>query len=378
VREVKVFTSHGLWVLLEFHQDDYNEAVHGAGFPDWATITNGRLNPPDTLPGGAYMTNPALQAAFSNLWKNTNGIADEMAKAWQVVARAAMPVAHGHLLGYDMFNEPWPGADFVTCLPPLGCAGADRRKLQPLQDKLALAIREVDELTPVFYEPFMLADFGAPSHLRRPPVGVGPVAFTFHDYCLIAGATKKADHDSSAPGYQLCPAFDAMVYKSAIRTGKTMDAAVVQGEFGDTQDMVEVERIMQLADQNLTGWIEWGYKDWIDYPGGVGDGDLFDNADDRGTIRQKMADTLARPAPQLVSGTPTTYSYDPSSGRMELSWTPRSGVTAPTVIYVPVARHYPGGYAVRVTGGTVLSAANAQYLRVRNTGPAVRVLLTRR
>jgi len=384
VRELRVLTKHGLWVVLEFHQDDYNETIHGAGFPDWATITDGMPNTPDTLPGGAYMTNLALQAAFANLWNNTDGIADEMARAWRVVAKAAKPAAHGRLLGYDMFNEPWPGLDFLLCMPPFGCAGPDHHRLQPLQDKLALSIRTVDKRTPVIYEPFMLADFGAPSHLQKPPAGVGPTAFSFHDYCMIAGATKKADHDSSAFGYQLCPTFDRSVYTNAVKTGKAMGAAVVQGEFGDTQDMVEVERIMQLADSTLTGWIEWGYKDWIDYPGGIGDGDLFANADDRGTMRQKMANTLARPAPQLISGTPTSYRYDPVGGRMVLTWRPRSGVTAPTVMYVPVARHYRHGYRVALRGGRILGRhvhprrMSATHFKVRNTGGPVRLVLTRR
>ncbi|HEX7740044.1 MAG TPA: cellulase family glycosylhydrolase [Marmoricola sp.] len=384
IRELRVLTKNGLWVLLEFHQDDYNEAVHGAGFPDWATFTDGAPNTPDTLPGGAYMSDPALEAAFRNLWNNTDGVQDAMAQAWRVVARAAKPAAHGRLLGYDMFNEPWPGITFPLCLPPLGCAGADHNKLQPLQDKLALAIRKEDRTTPVVYEPFLLADFGAKSHLRKPPAGVGPAVFSFHDYCMISGATKKADHDSQAFGYQLCPTFDKMVYTNGIKTADSMGAAVLQGEFGDTQDMVEVERIMQLADSHLTGWMEWGYKDWIDYPGGIGDGDLFDNANDRSTMRQKMANTLARPAPQLISGTPTSYSYDPTTGRMVLTWKPRKGVTAPTVLYVPVSRHYPHGYKVVVTHGRLLGKhvhprrMRATHFKVRNTGGAVRLVLTRR
>ncbi len=377
-REVDVLTRNGLWVLVEFHQDDYNESVHGAGFPDWATFTDGRANPPDTLPGGAYMTNPALQQAFANLWNNRDGIQDAMARAWQVIASAVRPVSHGHLLGYDLFNEPWPGAAFPLCVPPLGCAGLDSTRLQPLQDKLALAVRTIDPTTPVFYEPFLLADFGAPSYLRKPAAGVGNAVFSFHDYCMITGFTKKANEESKALGYPLCPLLDGLVYRNAIATANRMGAAVVQTEFGDTQDMNEVGRIMKLADTNLTGWMLWAYKDWIDYPGGIGDGGLFADSDDNSTIHEAMADTIARPGPQLISGTPTKYTYDPATGRMELNWTARAGVTAPTVIYVPVSRHYPRGYDVTVTGGSVTSAPDATYLQVHNTGSSIHLVLTRR
>jgi endoglycosylceramidase len=378
VREVDVLTRHGIWVLLELHQDDYNEQVHGAGFPDWATFTDGRPNPTDALPGGAYVTNPALQRAFDNLYANREGIRDEMAAAWRVVADAVQPAAHGHLLGYDLFNEPWPGSAYPTCLPPLGCAAFDRLTLQPLQDQLARAVRSADPTTPVFYEPHLLADFGAPSYLRLPPADVQPAAFGFHDYCLPSLLAKQPDRESASLGYPACPVLDELVYRNAIRTAHAMGAAVVQTEFGDTQDLIELERIMALADRHLTGWMLWGYKDWVDYPGGTGDGDLFDDPDDRRTLREPMAQVVARPVPQLVSGVPTGYRYDPASGRMELSWTPRAGVTAPTVIQVPVARHYPAGYAVAVSGAQVVSPPDATVLQVRNTGGPARLVLTRR
>jgi endoglycosylceramidase len=379
LREVDLLTSHGIWVLLELHQDNYNEAVHGAGFPDWATFTDGLPNPGADTPGGAYVNNPAMQRAFDNLYADREGIRSEMSEAWRTVARAVVRSGAGNerLLGYDLFNEPWPGNAYPTCTPPLGCPIFDTTVLQPLQDELALAVRSVDQETPVFYEPHLLADFGSPSYLAAPPAGVGPVAFGFHDYCFSSLVTKQPDGESDSAGYPACPVLDEQVYVQAERAATRMDAAIVQTEFGDTQDLAELERVMQLADSHLTGWMLWGYKDWVDYPGGIGDGDMFDDPDDLSTLRQPMADVVSRPVPQLVSGTPTHYAYDPTSGRMELEWTPRPGVDAATVVFVPVARHYPEGYQVTVEGGKVVSPPGATRLRVRNTGGPVRVRLAR-
>ncbi|CAF4535159.1 unnamed protein product, partial [Rotaria magnacalcarata] len=53
---------------------------------------------------------------------------------------------------YELINEPWAGnyiADPLLLLP--GIAGATN--LQPFYDKLAKAIRSVDEDTLIFYEP---------------------------------------------------------------------------------------------------------------------------------------------------------------------------------------------------------------------------------
>ena len=44
-------------------------------------------------------------------------------------------------------------------------------------------------------------------------------------------------------------------------------------------------------------------------------------------------------------------------------------VHAPTEVFIPVARHYAGGYTVHVTGPAVVtSAADSSVLTLRNTG----------
>ena len=80
---------------------------------------------------------------------------------------------------------------------------------------------------------------------------------------------------------------------------------------------------------------------------------------------------LARPYPQLVSGTPSGWSFDATSRTFALGYTPvRAGGGAPfpsgseTDIAVP-AIQYPGGYVATVTGGHVTSAPNAPVLRIK-------------
>ena len=43
--------------------------------------------------------------------------------------------------------------------------------------------------------------------------------------------------------------------------------------------------------------------------------------------------------------------YDPSTADFYLTYSVDPAITAPTVIFVPVSRHYPGGYCTKVTGG---------------------------
>src|SRR3546814_2367312 len=103
----------------------------------------------------------------------------------------------------SLFNEPAAGTQNLLCSQPLGCPQFDGLSLQPLQDKLAAAVRERDSDNILWYEPHIFFDFSVPSYLAAPPAGIGATGFAFHAYCLPAIVTGQADHESQAPGYVL-------------------------------------------------------------------------------------------------------------------------------------------------------------------------------
>ena len=47
---VRVLDRHGIYVLLDFHQDGWGPLTHGNGMPAWATLTDGVPNPPADFP----------------------------------------------------------------------------------------------------------------------------------------------------------------------------------------------------------------------------------------------------------------------------------------------------------------------------------------
>ena len=102
------------------------------GFPEWATLTDGLPNPNDPFPT-YYLTNPAMQRAFDNFWPNQPGpdgvpLQTHYAEAVRSVAAAVHD--EDYVLGYDTFNEPWPGSVFDTCLAP-GCPDIEAARLVP-------------------------------------------------------------------------------------------------------------------------------------------------------------------------------------------------------------------------------------------------------
>jgi endoglycosylceramidase len=103
---------HGLYVLLDMHQDLYS-VLFSDGAPEWATLTGGQ---PHTEMGfvwdDAYFTSPAVQAALDNFWNNApasdgRGLQEHYGLAWQAVARRFS--GSQVIIGYDLMNEPFPG-----------------------------------------------------------------------------------------------------------------------------------------------------------------------------------------------------------------------------------------------------------------------------
>jgi endoglycosylceramidase len=360
VREGRVLSGHDIYTLLEAHQDIYGPALGGDGFPAWATLTDGV----PILPHSALdIEAPATDRAFDNLYANRNGIGDEFAHAWSVMANAFR--SNPLMLGYDLFNEPYPGSQDPTCMEPAGCPAFDAVSLEPFETRLAAGVRRADPSRIVFYEPHIYFDFGVGSWFVKPPSGAGPAAFAFHDYCLPPIFTGQPDHESSAPGYQSCPYEDEHVMQNAASTSAAMNAPSLLDEFGDTQDLANIERMVQLADSHMDGWLYWSYKDWIDAPGGAGSGALFDDSDNNATLRKAKLAVLSEPYPQATAGTPVSYAYDPATDTFTYTYKSNPAIHAPTIVFVP-ALHYPNGYRVDVTGARMVSAPGATQLKLVN------------
>jgi endoglycosylceramidase len=105
---VRTLGRHGVYVLLDFHQDGYGPATHGNGMPPWATLTDGLPNPEAPFPL-YYLQNPALQRAFDNFWANRSGpdgvpLQQHYATAMRAVA--ARFVASPNVIGYEPMNAP--------------------------------------------------------------------------------------------------------------------------------------------------------------------------------------------------------------------------------------------------------------------------------
>jgi endoglycosylceramidase len=366
---VQVLARHGIFSLLDFHQDLYNERFSGEGWPDWAVQDDGLPNRPDFGFPGNYLGMPALNRAFDHFWANDKGpggvgLQDRYAAAWRHVAQrlGGMP----YLMGYDLMNEPWPGSTYSTCTNPAGCPAFDQQTLGPFSLRTIKAIRHADRRNLVWYEPNVIFNDGAPTY--HPATGDKHAGMSFHLYCL---AESTAGSDPTRGG--ACDTAEQLVFDNALaHSAKTGDTLMLS-EFGAIDDLALIERQLGKADAAMVSWQHWHYCA-CDDPTTSGPGATQAIVIDPrkpptgDNVKTAKLDTLVRPYPQAVAGTPERFSYDPAAKRFELAYTTKlpgghAAGTRATEVFVP-SRHYASGYRAEVRGAAIVSAAGASPLRL--------------
>jgi endoglycosylceramidase len=368
---VDTLARHGIHSQLDFHQDLYNERFQGEGFPDWAVQDDGLPAQPQAGFPGNYVGMPALHRAFDHFWANDPGpggvgLQDRYAAAWRHVAERFRE--HPYVMGYDLINEPWPGSAWQECANPEGCPTRDA-DLAAFNARMIAAIRQVDPDTLVFYEPWVLFDFGADTNL--PDTGDPNAGFSYHVYCLAAGGAG-----GGGGGYAGCEEVDGMVFDNADEHSEKTGDALLLTEFGATDRPDVLLGVLGLADDHMVGWHEWHYCG-CDDPTTTGSGDkqaiVLDPAEPPAgdNLKQPTLDLITRPYPQAVAGTPESWSFDEDTRAFELKYrTARAGGNgsfgrrAVTEIAVP-RRRYGDGYSATVKGGALSTKPGAAVLRVR-------------
>jgi endoglycosylceramidase len=367
---VQTLGNHGIHSILDFHQDAYSAEFGGEGAPAWAVQDGGLPNTPDTFPLNIFF-NPAEQHAWDAFWTNADapnnvGLEDNYAQMLEYVANAFN--GNPNVAGFELINEPSPGlSTFDQTL--FGGSYFDSQQLTPFYDQGADAIRAVDPTTPVFFEPNVLSNAGEPTHLGT--VEATNTVFSFHDYC---------EFDLGPLG--CLPSVDAIV-GNAENYAQAHNIPAFMTEFGATSNQAQIIPPMHGADQHLLGWTEWAYS---------GQGDITTSASPPSSeslvynpelpptgsnVNTANLDTLAEPYPQVISGTPTSFSF--TNGTFDFTYSTEQAdgmgsfpAGSQTTISVPSVE-FPNGYDVAVTGGHVVSAPDAPELVIASDNGATTV-----
>ncbi|HWE33209.1 MAG TPA: cellulase family glycosylhydrolase [Solirubrobacteraceae bacterium] len=369
---VKLLARHGIVSLLDFHQDMLTEQFQGEGFPDWAIQTGGLLNPTLGFPGN-YLGNPALGHALDQFYANAPGpggigLQDRLAAAWAHVA--AYFRKQPSVLGYELLNEPFPGTVWEPCALPGGCPAFDA-KLGSLYRRLATAIRTQDQRTLIWYEPNPLFNFGPATAV--PGLGDPHAGFSFHDYCL--GASPQGCSTEATPFA------NALTHVAATRE------AVMMTEFGATNLVGDLDGMVARADANMVPWLEWAYCGCHD-PTTTGPGNeqaiVIDPSKPPtgANLVEPTLNALVEPYPQVVAGTPTSWSYNRSANTFKLAFSPSrasadgSFATGSVSEIATPALDYRSGYAASAAGAAIVSSPAAATLLLAQCRGAAQVSVT--
>jgi endoglycosylceramidase len=257
-------------------------------------------------------------------------------------------------------NEPWPGLVWPPCANPVvGCVLNDA-KLRSFYNRVLPAIRNFDSTTLVFFEPNTL--FSEVIHTDVGTVADPNTVFSFHDYCAIESELHK---DIT------CSQQDQAVFNNARRYTTPRGIPALLTEFGATNDLANLTGVLQRADADRIGWLEWAYTGNDKTSSSPTEQALVFDPGQPPTgsnVNMPKLAVLAAPYPQVVAGTPASWSF--KSGTFQLSYSPQradgQGSFSPgaqTLVSVPPVE-YPSGYHATVSGGQVVSAPNAPVLTV--------------
>ncbi|HEY5240896.1 MAG TPA: cellulase family glycosylhydrolase, partial [Polyangiaceae bacterium] len=343
---VSTLAAHDVYSLLDFHQDGWGPSVGSDGFPAWMTLTGDAVNDTDAGFPLYYQQNPALQQAFQSFWDDATGpgdagLQDDYAAMFSAVATQF--AGEPHVLGYDLFNEPWPGTTWSACLDdPNGCPSLDTGELGPAYAKAIAAIRAAGDQHLVFGEPFVLFNYGVSATSIPVPGGDPNAGMSFHVYPLSP---------NQAPD----------VVNNAVTWSMSTGGALLGTEWGASVSSITLTPESVALDEALVPWIFWSFSSelvpsFAQPPGGS-------------NLVASTAAVLVQAYPLAVAGTPQALTVDPASQTMSFTWSTErpggGGYDAGTVTtFEAPALTYPGGYTATVDNGWITSAPCAVLLTV--------------
>ena len=414
----------GIYSLIDFHQDIAWEGYGGDGFPDWAVLDPpprlARVNP-TTEWGFRILKTPfppwpfvipnlhkRVRDTLTAFWKNdvvNRGRHYQARQMFVDTIRATADALKGvpGILGYEPFNEP----SQVTFRKKK----FERQYLQPFYIDVINAISEVDPQSAVFIEPRVdwnyvkattpegiaeLVSFIANpkkdmvTYLQKPFTGSKTV-FAFHYYDPTTDLLVSLHLPSNLSSR---PALWSKVFARTIEIASELDLIPFMTEFGaghrgfwkrpsrvgnrlyPSQTAAYMDLSLQQIEKNLLNSLFWCF----DLYSTKDRGDNWNNEDDSvlgpgpdPSIRTQ--DIIARPYPWRSSAKPSLLFFD-SRTRHGVIMMRGKPVDEPSVIYVPDAIQYPGGFDVHHTGGELAWDAANHLLywsprRVRSTHQVV-------
>lgn len=367
---LKMCEKHEIYVYIDWHQDLFSWFCMSAGdgAPEWACIHTKEQKNQLLIWAEGYFFHKDIHKSFDSFWNNEEvagrGLRDRFCDMLTYTADYMKDCKA--VIGYDVFNEPFPGTPGGKMFRSIVKNGVEtilfnkrvnRKKL--VKDAVSMEIMEmlsvaddhkvyrglIGNTKQLMYEfdtkryyPFLVA---AAEAIRK----VDKTGIIFSENCYFSNlgipcsvprivykdGTREENHIFSPHGYDITvdtpltnnasPYRVDFIFNEHERTQERMDVPVLVGEWGGmvpgSDEYPALEHLIEKFDNNKWSHTYWHY---------------FDNFENN-----KIMDILSRPLPQAVAGTIKKYSYDRKEKIFTLTYKGSSDIKAPTIIYLPQA-----------------------------------------
>ena len=331
------YTSRGMYVMLDMHQDLYSLEFGGDGAPKWACRIDGAkpLDFGEDTPWWLKNIDPQIVTAWINFWEYTKhkDLQDHYALMWQKVIKRFKD--NPYVIGYDLMNEPWAGDIFKAFVT----RDFERLQLVAFYNRLIPKIREIDYDGYIFFEPAPApVTFGTPSTLRPIKDIRIPSRIVYAPHCYpydthegngyTAGSKKNLIDWERERIREVSPSVHGNI-------------PLLTGEFGLSPGQDGFDTYLtdfnNMSDRNLWHWAYWSNDQggWSPLNG------------DR--TPTKILPHLVRVYPRAVAGKISSFNYNPDTKNFYLKYNNNNKINQPTEIVIP-KMCYPAGYTYEVSG----------------------------
>jgi endoglycosylceramidase len=336
-----------LYVIVDMHQDVYGEGFAsggGDGAPKWTCDASHYADFVPTSSSWFFNDfNADVVACYDGFW-GTDALEADYTEAWRRLA--ARLASYDNVVGCDVMNEPYWGTNPITDF--------EADQLAPLYERVVAAVRAEAPGWVAFLEPSAARNLGGMTRLPVP--SFSNYVYSPHSYDQNA---ESGDGFDPSHGPAIIQNIAALQQEA-----QGLGAALWIGEYGGTNDESGIVDYMS-ATYDGVGAVAASSTYWDYTMGGYG----MLNTD--GTEAQPLVDTLVRPYPERVAGSPISWAFDATTSTFTFSFHPDPSVTAPTVVSVP-PRVYASGYTVECGGCQSTVAAGSLTITTQPPGdPAV-------
>jgi endoglycosylceramidase len=300
-----------------------------------------------------YHTSPDLTSIYSQFYKNEKGILDKFILFWKVLANKFK--SNQYVIGYDLWNEPWPG-DFYNNISKWIPGRSDKEDLLPMYRKLDKEIREIDNDYVMMFEPTPFPDvlpvlggiiLGGFKEAPLPTQFNDRQVLNMHSYCCQASPTMCKNGEPPLESKETCRKHHFNKLKYMNNYGKEFNMSTILTEFGACKNSEacfnEITSVGDAADENLVSWTYWMYKPYKDFTTTcTEDAEGMFNLD--GSVQKWKVKALARTYIQAFQGVPLRQRYDSNTKVFEAEFIPNPSINSPSELYFLQDLNYPKGY----------------------------------